>query len=150
MALAIIPCSQGCTVVRIPCTPLAKFQKMLFLFLSFVFSSTKMQQKSKSRYKTESFAWKRQLWSYPKRHDKVILEKSCFTLYFFSDKLNHYKTYAFTKVLISDTFKNDRWQNIFNRYEIIQISPPRLDYAWFLGKPMKYQNIIQLCNVYIE
>ena len=47
---------------------------------------------------------KRQEWSYPEGQDKVTLEKDCFILYFYSDKLSHYKTYDFRKCLLSDAF----------------------------------------------
>ena len=59
----------------------------------------------------------------------VIIEKNCFILCFFSDKLSYATTYVFKKFLIPYTFKDVRWQNIFNRYKVHQISPPMVDYA---------------------
>ena len=85
-------------------------------FLSFVFS----RQKSS---KNLPFNWeptvlrifrKRQQWSCTKRRDIVILEKECFVLYFFSEKLNHYKTYVLWRFLIPDTVTHFRWKNTCN------------------------------------
>ena len=55
----------------------------------------------------------------PKGQDKVTLVKdeneNCFTLYFYSDKSSHYKTYDLRKFLNPDAFKHVRLQNTFNR-----------------------------------
>ena len=61
--------------------------------------------------------------------DKATLEKNCFTLYFYSYKLSHYKTYDFRKFLIPDAFKQIRLQNAFNKCKFHQILPLMVDYA---------------------
>ena len=83
---------------------------------------------------------KRQKWSYPKGRDKVNLEKKCFILYFYSDKLGHYKTYDSRKYLIRDAFKHVWLQNTFDRCKVhqnimsIQIIYFLQDLARFLQK----------------
>jgi len=74
--------------------------------------------------------------------EKVSLEKNCFILYFFSEKLSLYKTYDFRKFLISDAFKHVRLQNTFNRCKVHQILPLTVDCACFLVKCINYQNVM--------
>ena len=61
---------------------------------------------------------RRQEWSYPIGRDEETLDKNCFILYFYSDKLSQNKTYNFVKVLIPDAFKHVRLQNTFNRCKV--------------------------------
>ena len=49
---------------------------------------------------------RRQDRSYPTGRDKNNFGKTCFTMYFYSDKLTHYKTYDFEKFLILGAFKH--------------------------------------------
>ena len=70
------------------------------------------------------------------------LEKNCIILYFFPDKLSHYKIYDFRKFLIPDAFKHVRLKNAFNRCEGHQILPLTVDYACFLVQCINYQNVI--------
>ena len=85
---------------------------------------------------------RRQEWFFPKGRDKVTLDKNCFILYFYSDKLSHYKTYDFRKFLIPDAFKHVRLQNTFNRCKIRQTLPQMAEYASFLVKCINYQNLM--------
>ena len=64
------------------------------------------------------------------------------------DKLGHYKIYDFRSFSTSDAFKHVGLQITFNRYKVHQISPPRVDYAWFFVERITYQNVTQLYNVY--
>ena len=91
---------------------------------------------------------KRKKRSYPKGRDKVTLEKKCFILYFFSDKLNYYKANDLRKFVIPDAFKQICWKNAFNWSKVHQFSSPMVDYAWFLVKCMNFLNDTKLCNVY--
>ena len=91
---------------------------------------------------------KRQQWSYARGRDKVTLEKHCFILYFYSDKLSHYKTYDFKKFLLPDAFKHVRLQNAVNKCKLYQILPLRVDYACFLVKCINYQNVKWLKIIY--
>ena len=63
-------------------------------------------------------------------------------MYFYSDKLSHYKTYDFRKFLIPDAYKHVRLQNTFNRCKVHQILPLTVDYACFLVKCINYQNVM--------
>ena len=68
------------------------------------------------------------------------MEKDCFILYFYSDKLGHYKTYFFRKFLNTDAFKYVRLQNTLKRCKVYQILSPTVDYACFLVKCINYHN----------
>ena len=98
------------------------------------------EKESFSRFRTTLFA---PVLKYD-RNDKVTLDKNCFFLYFYSDKLGHYKTYDFRKFLITDAFKHVRLQNTFNRCEVHQILVLTVDYAGFLVKCLNYQNVMCL------
>ena len=82
---------------------------------------------------------RRQEWSFPKRRDRVSLDKNCFILHFHADKINHYKTNDFEKFPILDAFKHFRWQTMFKRCKVQQILPLTVDYAWFWWKWIIYQ-----------
>ena len=86
--------------------------------------------------------------SYPKARDKVTLGKNCFTFYFYSDKLSHYKTYVFRKFLNPDAFKHVRLQNTFNRCKVHLILPLTFEYAYFLVKCINYQNVMCMQKIY--
>ena len=88
---------------------------------------------------------------------RVILSKrtrystiglNCFVLYFYSYKLNHYKTHEFKKFLIPGAFKHIRLQNTFNRCKVHQILPLMVDYVCFLVKCINYQNVMCIQKIY--
>ena len=112
-----------------------------------MYSSTEMSKESCSRFRSKLFA-SVQEWSDPTGRDKLTLEKKVFILYFYSDKLSHYKRYDFRKYLISDAFKHVRLQNTFNRCKVHQILPLTFDYAWFLVKCINYLNVMCLKIIY--
>ena len=60
--------------------PIAEISDQNAFLLGFVFSSTKMQEESNSRFKTKRFESaqkrKRQEWSYPAGRNEVTLEKN--------------------------------------------------------------------------
>ena len=91
---------------------------------------------------------RRQEWSSPKGWDNLTLVKKFFLLYFYSDKLSHYKTYDFRKFFITDVFKLFRLQYTFNRCEVHQILPLMVDYACFLVKCTNYQNEMCIQKIY--
>ena len=91
---------------------------------------------------------KGQQWSHLKGRNNITLEKHCFTLYFYLDKLRYYKTYDFRKFLIPDGFKHVLLQNTFNWCKIHQILPLTVDYACFLVKCINYQNVMSLKIIY--
>ena len=93
---------------------------------------------------------KRQEWSYPlsKWTRKSNFGKKCFILYFYSDKLNHYKTYDFRKFFIPDAFKHVRLQNTLNSCKVHQILPLKVDYVCFLVKCINYPNIMCVHKFY--
>ena len=76
------------------------------------------------------------------------MDKKCFTLYFYSDKSSHYKTYDFRKFLIPVAFKHVRLQNTFNKCKFYQILPLTVDYACLLVKCINYQNVMCLKMTY--
>ena len=90
---------------------------------------------------------KRQEWSYPRGRDKVILEEKLFPSRFLFRQIKPLQIYT-RKFLISDTFTHVCRQHTVNRYQFHQVSPPRLDYTWFLVKSLDYQSVTQLWNVY--
>ena len=74
--------------------------------------------------------------------EKVISEKHCFILFFFSDKLSICKTYDFRKTFIPDAFKHVQLQNTINRCKVHQILPLMVDYTCFSVKSINYQNVM--------
>ena len=84
----------------------------------------------------------------PKKTRKITLNKYCFILYFFSDKLSHYKTSDYRDFLLLDAFKHIRLQNTFNRCKVHLILPLMVDYACFLVKCINYQNVMCIQKIY--
>ena len=115
-------------------------------FPSFVYSSTVRECKRNltvdSELRVSRMFRNRREGSYLKGRVKVTMEKNCLILYFYSDKLNLYKTYDFKKFLIPDAFKYVWLQNTFNRCKVHQILHPTVDYACFLVKCINYQNVM--------
>ena len=70
------------------------------------------------------------------------MEQNGFILYFYSDKLSHYKITDFRKFLIRDAFKHGRLQSTFNRCKVHQILLLTVDWAGFLVKCINYQNVM--------
>ena len=78
---------------------------------------------------------------------KWLWTKVASFLYFYSDKLSHYKANDFRKFLIPDTIKHVRLQNTFNRW-VHQILPLMVDYTNFLVKCLNYQNVMCIQKIY--
>ena len=68
------------------------------------------------------------------------MDRNYFVLYFYSDKLGHYKTYDFRK--FPDAFKHVRLQITFNRCKFHQILPLMVDYACFLVKCINCKSVM--------
>ena len=75
-------------------------------------------------------------------------DKNCFNLYFYSDKLSHYKPYDFSKFFIPDAFKHVLLQNTFNTCKLHQILALMVDYASFLVKCINYENVMCIQKIY--
>ena len=76
-------------------------------------------------------------------------ENVSFCIFFRQIKLLQYTIYL-ENSLIPDAFKHVRGQNTFSRYKVHQISPPMVDFAWFLVKCINYRKVTQLCNASID
>ena len=122
-------------------------------FLIFVFSSTKLYYAASGGFRTKHFAsvqQKTRMISLERMSYKIgkTFDKHCFILYFYSDKLSHYKTYDLRKFLIPDAFKHIRLQNTFNSCKVHQILPLMVDYACFLVKCINYKNVMCIQKIY--
>ena len=95
LALVRLPSAQGCTVLGVPCTPWENFRSTI-LFLGFCVFYKNIVRIWQS-FQTKGFAHvqKTSRVMLYKWKNEVLLWKNCFILFFFSDKLNHFKTYIF-------------------------------------------------------
>ena len=95
-----------------------KAQTVSDIFLSFPLQNCSKSLAVDSETSVSCRFIRQQEWSFPKWRDKVTLEKNCFNLFFYSDRLSHYKTYDFRKLFIPDAFKHVLLQNTFNRCKV--------------------------------